>query len=86
MKRIPSKISLGNVTAGIVGTQKIRIVDFENSYDLCMEQNGEVVFEGKEIDFIGWQYSKYYESEYHGMRLDGDTIVFKIFTKYEAYK
>ena len=68
------------------GTQKIKILDFENSYDLSAEQNGKVVFEGSEKDFIGWQYAKYRESELWGTRLEEDTIVFKICTKFEQYK
>lgn len=86
MKRIPSKISLGNVTAGIVGTQKIKIVDYDNIFDLSMDRNGTTVFEGEEKDFLGYQYSMFYESEYQGMRLEGDTIIFKLMTKFETYK
>ena len=86
MKRIPSKISLGNVTAGIKGTQKIRIVDYDNIYNLHAEENGTVVFEGTEAESISWKYSKYLESEYYGMRLDGDTIIFKLMTNFEQYK
>lgn len=86
MKRIPSKIALGNVTAGIVGTQKIKIVDYDNIYDLSMDRNGTTVFEGEEKDFLGYQYSMFYESEYQGMRLEGDTIIFKLMTKFETYK
>lgn len=88
MKRIPNKISLGNVTAGIIGTQKIKVLDYDNSYDLCMdiEQKATVIYEGTNAGFIGYQYSMYHESEYHGMRLEKDTLIFKLFTKVESYK
>ena len=63
------------------------MIDFETDYDCMHDQNGKVVFDGLNKDFtVGWEHSRYNEAEYRGMRIDGDTIELKVFTKYEEYK
>lgn len=87
MKRIPNKTAICTICWGMKGTQKVRVIDFETDYDCMHDQNGKVVFDGLNKDFtIGWENSRYNEAEYRGMRIEGDTVVMKVFTKYEEYK
>lgn len=86
MKRIPSKTAVRTVCYGLSGYQKVEIYDFENQYDLSMEQNGKLVCSGKLLDIVNdYRNAKWFDSQYHGMNLKGDTIVFLIFTRYEDY-
>ena len=86
MKRIANKVAVQTICYGISGLQKVRIMDYENEYDMTNEQNGKVVYDGLLKDKYGnWTADKYFNSECHGIMLDGDTIVFKVFTKYEQY-
>lgn len=86
MKRIPNKTAIATICYGIKGTQKIKVYDYETDYDCMHDQNEIIVFDGLNKDFIGWKYCKHTEAEYRGMRAEGDTIIFKTFTKYEEYK
>ena len=86
MKRIANKVAVATICYGISGYQKIKIVDYENDYDLSWAKNGKVVYEGRLMDgTIRWEYTKWFNSECHGIRLEGDVMVFDIFTKYEQY-
>ena len=87
MKRVPNKTAICTICYGITGLQKIKVLDFENEYDLTHDQNGRVAFDGLVKDLlIDWHYCRIADAEYHGMKIDGDTIVMKVFTKYEEYK
>lgn len=87
MKRIPNKTAVVTVCYGINGLQNIAIYDYENEYDLMHKRNGKLVCDGKLIDLMfNYRFSKYFDSEYHGMRIEDGTIVFDVFTRYEEYK
>lgn len=87
MKRIPNKTAVATVCYGITGLQNIAIYDYENEYDLWMNRNGILVCDGKLNDVrYDYRYGKYFDSEYHGMRIEDGTIIFDVFTKYEQYK
>lgn len=85
MKRIASKVAVETVCYTISGLQKIRIVDYKSDWDYFRRENGEVVFEGKERDFIGYKYSKIRRSEVRSISTDGDVIVFSIATVFDEY-
>jgi len=87
MKRIANKTAVSTICYTISGLQKIRIVDYENEYDCSRQTNGKVIFEGllKDASY-DYKYSKWFDSECKGLRLDGDTIIFDTFTKYEEYR
>lgn len=87
MKRIPNKTAIATICYGIKGTQKVKVYDYNNEYDLTHEQNEIVVFDGVVSDLLhDWRNVKYSDSEYHGMKIEGDTIIFQVFTKFEEYK
>ena len=86
MKRIANKAAVQTICYTISGNQKVRIVDYENDYDCSNDRNGNVVYEGLLKEKYGnWSAEKYFNSECHGIKLDGDTIVFSVFTKFEQY-
>ena len=86
MKRIPNKIAISNVLAGITGKQRVKIVDYENEYDLYNDQNRIVVFDGEEIETYSYKYSRYTDAKYLGMIIENGVIVLQTFTKFEQYK
>ena len=91
MKRIMNDVAVQTVCYTISGNQKIRIIDYETDYDCTFRKNGKVVFDGvlyngSGDDLSNWKYTKYMESKVHGISLDGDTIVFDVFTKFESYR
>lgn len=87
MKRIPNKTAICTICYGISGNQDIAIYDYENDYDLMNKQNGRLVCDGKLKDLTyNYRFSKWFDSEYHGMDIDDGTIVFHVFTKFEQYK
>jgi hypothetical protein len=87
MKRIANKVAVATICFTISGLQKIRIVDYENEYDCTNNKNGKVIFDGllKEANY-DYKYCKWFDSECRGLRLDGDTIIFDTYTKYEEYR
>ena len=87
MKRIPNKTAIATICYGISGLQNIAIYDYENEYDLINLKDGKLVYKGKLNDGrYDYRLSKYFDSEYHGMRIEDGTIVFDVYTRFEAYK
>ena len=87
MKRIPNKTAVATICFGIDSLQHVAIYDYENEYDLIHCENGKLVVDGVLKDVMhDYRFSKYFDSEYHGMKIVDGTIVFKVFTKYEEYK
>lgn len=86
MKKIMNDVAVQTICYVVNGLQKIRIVDYENTYNCTFDRNGVVVCEGLLKDFLDYKYCKYFEAKCYGLGLDGDTMVFSIITKFEDYK
>ena len=91
MKRIANNVAVQTILYTINPQTKVKIVDYENTYDLSNRQNGKEKFFGKAFNLIG-AYKLYRETEatLHGTNvemIDGEpVIVFSVCTKFEEYK
>lgn len=79
MKRLYERIPLRSVLYCVRGDQDVRIID-----------GGEIIFEGKELDIMKAQFARKlpYRIDYaeiHGVKVDGNVLVFEINTKYEEF-
>ena len=91
MKRIANAVAVQTVLYATSPKVKIKIVDYDNSYDLSQKQNGKEKFFGKAGELIGaYQFSRETEAEVQHVGLeviDGEPVlVFSVITKFEQYK
>lgn len=91
MKRIANNVAVQTVLYVTSPKAKVKIVDYDNEYDLSVKQNGKEKFFGKVSELIGaYQLARETEAELKDMRTefinDEAVIVFSVTTKLEEYK
>lgn len=90
MKRIANAVAVQTILYATNPKSKVKIVDYDNDYDLSQKQNGKEKFFGKVSDLIGYQFSRETEAEVHYVNMeiiDGEPVlVFSVITKFEQYK
>lgn len=91
MKRIANAVAVQTVLYTINPRTKVKIVDYENEFDLSAKQNGKEKFFGKAHELIGaYQLSRETHAEMRGMGVevvDGEPIVvFSVITRFEEYR
>ena len=85
MKRIANKVAVATICYTIKPSQKIKLYDYESVYDLYEHKNSKVVFKGLLTDSYNYKYSKWFDSQCYGLRIEDDSIVFDIVSKNEQY-
>lgn len=68
MKRVANKVALQTLLYTIPGTQRIQVVDYPNFWAMSSDSSnnfdeGEIVFDGRSIDLIGYKYDRICRSQ-----------------------
>lgn len=86
MKRIYNDIPVRSICYAISGLQRVRIVDYDNWERAACDNGGKVVCEGLLKDIMsGYDNWKYFACKCHGIKLDGDVMVFSIVSRWEEF-
>lgn len=85
MKRIANKVALATVLYTVGGFQKIRVID--SLSPIMGGTPAEFLYEGFAKDFykVGGMVYKWERSQVHTTEIDGDTLVFRICTRWDKY-
>ena len=90
MKRVPSKIAVASVLYHVRGDQKVRVEDYESSWDVSERRNPKILYEGYVKDIYGYEMWRINRAEVHSFYVEKDhsgelVMVFCVYTKFEEF-